>query len=177
MSSIPNPFKHETNQRNDDALQNKWASKHDPARRGDIDFTGDPGVTDPSHARDCDINNIMATYHKTGVFPDVDVNQVFADVSDAPSYQDALQIVINAENQFMSLDAATRKRFDNDPTQFLQFVDNPENAQELVKMGLATLVDTPPSPAPTEGMAPPQKASKAKVEEPAPAKKTPKEES
>lgn len=141
---IPNPFKNETRSRNDDTLQKKWSSPHNPQNRGDIDFTGDPGHTDPSHARDCDINNIVATYHKTGVFPGVDVEQVFADVSDAPTFMEARNIVANAQSQFEVLDAKIRRRFDNDIVQFLDFVENPANGPELVKMGLATIRrDTP----------------------------------
>jgi len=148
--------------RNDDYLQRKWSGQipYDPKTYG-IDCSSDPGVTDPSGAEDADINNIVARFHKTGVLPNVNVPGVFADVSDAPSYQDALQIVINAENQFMALDAKTRKKFSNNPAEFLEFVENPENAQELVNMGLATLVEPTPSPAfpnPTGGQPAPSKA-------------------
>lgn len=133
--------------RNDDTLQKKWSpapklnSYVDPG----IDFSHDPGLTNPADGPDCDINNIVAKYHKTGVLPNTNVQGVFADVSDMPTYQDALQIVINAENQFMALDANTRRKFDNDPAKFLDFVDDPRNGPDLVKMGLATLVPPPPS--------------------------------
>lgn len=147
--TVPNPFKHETRQRNDDDLQRKWNSPHNPKNRGDIDFSGDPGLTEQSHAKDCDINNIVATYHKTGVFPEAG-ELLFADVSDAPTYQDALQTVINAENAFMALDAKTRKRFDNDATQMLAFLDNPENRAEAIALGMI------PAPAPTPSPASPE---------------------
>lgn len=145
--SLSQKLSHSNKNRNDNALEIKWSKPIQNYVDPGIDCTNDPGVTDPSGAEDCDINNIVARFHKTGILPNVDVRSVFADVSDAPSYQDALQTIINAENQFMSLDAKTRKKFSNDPAEFLDFVENPENAQELVKMGLAVLAEPTPSPA------------------------------
>lgn len=133
--------------RTDNALSLKWSAKPDPTWRDPgVDFTGDPGRADPSFAKDADINNIVATYHKTGVFPGANGPAVFADVSDAPSYQEALQVVINAENAFMTLDAKTRKKFDNDPTQMLAFLEDPKNRAEAAALGM--LAETAPSPSP-----------------------------
>lgn len=170
----------ETKFRNDDFLAKKWTSVPNVSTK-----YVDPGVdcsqqkegepfdrTDPTGAEDADINNIVARFHKTGVMPGVDVPQLFADVSDSPSYQDALQTIVNANNQFMAMDAKTRKRFDNDPAEFLDFVNNPTNAQELVNMGLATLRESTPLPAPPEPKATPPRSSNAK-QKPEPAKTEP----
>ena len=147
--------------RNDDTLEKKWSRPHDPKFRNDIDCSDSPSMTDPSGAHDADINNIVATYHKTGFFPTPTQAAAYADVSDAPSFQEALQTVINAETAFMALDAKTRKKFDNSPAEFLAFIDNPENAQELVSMGLATPrapTPSPASPTSTGGQPAPSKA-------------------
>ena len=149
--SLSQKLSHSPTHRNDDILQRKWSQQ--PSSKPYVD----PGIsfpddkdnnrTDQSGAADADINNIVARFHKTGVLPGIDVQSVYADVSDAPTYQEALQTIINAENQFMALDAKTRKRFSNDPSEFLEFVANPENGSELVKLGLATLREPTPSPA------------------------------
>lgn len=144
--TLSQKLSHSAINRNDNALELKWSGKG-PAYVDGIDCSNDPGVTDPSGAEDADINNIVSRFHKTGVLPNINVAAVYADVSNALSYQDALQTVINAENQFMALDAKTRKKFSNNPSEFLEFVDDPQNAAELVTMGLATLVDKSPSPA------------------------------
>lgn len=137
--------------RNDDTLARKWSAKPDPSWTDPgIDCTGDSGKTDQSFAKDADINNIVATYHKTGVFPSADGPALFADVSDAPSYQDALQIIINAENAFMSLDAKTRKKFDNDPAQMLSFLEDPKNRSEAAALGMLKSDALTPSPAVSE---------------------------
>lgn len=152
-------------------LQNKWLGNL-PAYVDGIDFTGDPGKTDQSQAKECDINNIVATYHKTGVLPQGRDSGVFADVSDAPSYQDALQVVINAENAFMALDAKTRKRFDNDPTRMLAFLEDPNNRAEAAALGMLNPEAPSPSPAASdlsggqpEALKKPPKASKAPEED------------
>jgi len=166
-SSLSQKLSHSISHRTDDVLSKKWSqprvvySEFDRYPDPGIDCSNDPGVTDQSGGPDSDINNIVARFHKTGILPNVNVDLVFADVSDAPSYQDALQIVINAENQFMSLDAKTRKKFDNSPAQFLEWIENPENAREVASMGLGTLVDNTPSPAspsPADGQAAPSNA-------------------
>ena len=145
-SSLSQKLSHSNLNRNDNYLELKWSGQLPPPVDG-VDCSNDPGVTDPSGADDADINNIVSRFHKTGVLPNINVAAVYADVSNALSYQDALQTVINAENQFMALDAKTRKKFSNNPAEFLEFVDDPQNASELVSMGLATLADKTPSPA------------------------------
>lgn len=132
--------------RNDDELQKRWSSKTNHPVLG-VDFTDDPGKTDQSHSHDADINNIVAKYHKTGVFPGLDGPQIFADVSDAPSYQDALQTVINAESAFMALDAKTRREFDNDPSKMLAFLEDPNNRDKAISLGMIDAPPPPPSPA------------------------------
>lgn len=166
--SIANPLKGETNKRNDDVLAQKWSRPHDPKNRGDIDFTGDEGLTDQSFAKDADINNIVATFHKTGVFPEKG-HELFLDISNAPSYQDAMQVVIDANNAFMALDAKTRKKFNNDPTEMLAFLDDAENREEAIKLGMIPApapTPQPASPNPAGGQPAPSKAkAKSRSEE------------
>lgn len=162
--SLSQKLSHSTSNRNDDILQKKWSSTPsknyvDPG----IDFSNDPGVTDPSGAGDCDINNIVARFHKTGVLPNVkDVQSVFADVYDAPTYQDAMGVVATAHNQFSALDAKTRKKFSNNPAEFLEFAVNPENFQEMVKLGIYEDSVPTPSPASSEPVAARPEAAKPK---------------
>lgn len=116
----------------------------------------DPSLTVQSERDETDINLIVERYQATGLLPVTNVTpQWGVDVTDAPTYQEAVQVVIDAQNMFNSLDAKLRKQFDNDPAQFLAFVDDPANADELVKMGLREAPEqneggvTPPL-APTE---------------------------
>ena len=94
---------------------------------------------------ECDINYIVKNYQlpQTQLRP-----EQFGDFSDAPSFQESMNLVIKAQQQFLLLPASTRARFENEPAKFLEFVHNPENASELVKMGLARKADPIPTPDP-----------------------------
>ena len=52
-------------------------------------------------------------------------------------YQKSLNLVLHAQSQFDALPAHTRARFANDPKMFLEFTSNPENIEEMIKLGLA----------------------------------------
>lgn len=104
-----------------------------------IDENGEilPSETHQSSKDECDVNKIIAR-HKQGII-NTHVNTkagVYADLSSAPSYQEALQTIINANNAFDTLPASTRKRFGNDPQEFLQFMSDPSNKEEAKKLGL-----------------------------------------
>jgi len=95
-------------------------------------------MTKQSMADDADINVVMAKYAKTGVLPVVENPGLYGDFSNIPSFADAQAVILHANEQFSGLDAKTRRMFGNDPGVFLNFCCDPKNADELVKLGLAT---------------------------------------
>ena len=101
-----------------------------------------PSRAKQSFRDECDINTIMSKYEKTGL---IDHNAryrgQYADVTGALELQDALQVVEDANDAFDSLTAKIRKRFDNDPGQFLAFATNPDNKEALGEMGLMAPVE------------------------------------
>lgn len=103
-----------------------------------LDCSKDKGKTVQSDAESCDINRIMKRYEKTGALPDMIVrNATYGDFAEVPDFQEALNIVRKAELQFNSLEASIRNRFNNNPAEFLAFVNDPSNMDEMIKMGLA----------------------------------------
>lgn len=94
--------------------------------------------TKQSFKDECDINNILSKYAKTGIVNHINQSEgQYGDFSSEQDYQKALNIVIEAQNTFASLPAEVRDKFANDPAQFLKFTEKEENIEELVKMGLA----------------------------------------
>lgn len=97
----------------------------------------EPSLTKQSLSDECDINVIMARFEKTGVLshsnPDSPRYGDFADVVD---YDESLRVVMDAEEAFMSLPAKVRARFENDPSQIIEFVRDPANMKEAVSLGL-----------------------------------------
>lgn len=97
----------------------------------------DPSLTKQSEADACNINKIMAKYEKDGVLRHVNANQGFyADVSKMPDYQGCLAVVRQAEDLFMSIPAEIRAKFDHDPQKYFDFVSDPANGEEMIKLGL-----------------------------------------
>lgn len=105
-----------------------------------------PGRTKQSFAAECDINTIMARYMKTGVLEHVreDIAQ-YLDVSGV-DFQKSMDLVAGAQSMFHSLPSHIRTKFDNSPRAFLEFMENPANAQEAISLGLATAQAEPSIP-------------------------------
>lgn len=128
-----------------------------------VSFEGQVSLTKQSEADACDINNIMKQYEATGRLPDLIMRDpIYADFSDMGTYQEAMNIVAHANEQFNALDARVREQFDNDPAKFLKFAEDPKNIEALVDMGLATKREEPvkgpqqPAPAPIPQKADPE---------------------
>lgn len=111
-------------------------------------------MTEQCHTQECDVNRIVNRYHKTGVLGQQANKVLQYGFAPALDFRDALDLVRAAEAQFAAVPSDIRKRFDNNPATFLAFVENPANAEELVKMGLAKVPEKAPEPAPTPPPAP-----------------------
>lgn len=104
-------------------------------KTGEMEFV--PGKTKQADAPACDINNILKRYEENGVLPDmIRANPQYGDFSNVPSYQEALETVMKAEEQFGALPAKIRERFNNNPASMLEFVNDPENGAEMIKLGM-----------------------------------------
>ena len=87
-----------------------------------------PGAKQSMKA-ECDINNIVAKYEKTGVLTHLNASQAtYADVSELTGYRDALDKVIAAEELFMALPSEVRAKFHNDAALYLDFVGSASEA-------------------------------------------------
>jgi phage internal scaffolding protein len=94
--------------------------------------------TEQSHKSEVDINNIVKRAGAGELIAKVNALQewTYDDVTNN-DFQEAMNAIIKARDTFSSVPSQIRKRFDNDPAQFMDFVRNPDNKQELVEMGLA----------------------------------------
>ncbi len=137
---------------------------HIPVR---MEITG-PSLAKQSFKAECDINTIMDKYQKTGLVSHV--NQYQGNYGDLPTsmdYHEALTRQLEAKEAFESLPSSIRTKFDNDPGKFLAFVEDDENHDQLVEMGLA---HAPPDPNPSvEPGTPPVATDPPPSEDPPPA--------
>lgn len=122
----------------------------------------EPTRTKQEFTEQCDPNYIVDRVLR-GKDITLSANPIYGDFTNTPaSYHEALNIVTQAKQSFMQLDAHTRAKFENDPGVFFEFVNNPENAQALIDMGLAIARPSEsPAPAPAPAAAPAAPAAPA----------------
>lgn len=102
-----------------------------------LSFDGEDTMTHQSFRDECDVNRIVSSFERTGVLPTTSGTPMYGDFDNAYSYKEAFDLVCRAQESFMELPAQLRARFENDPAQFLDFVNDPANMDEAVRLGLA----------------------------------------
>lgn len=83
-----------------------------------------------------DVNDIMRKFGITGKLPTNLRMPLSGDFTNVGTYQEALQAIREAQNQFMMLPAAIREHFRHDPQRFMEFIEDEKNAQEGEKLGI-----------------------------------------
>lgn len=117
---------------------------YDSRDRVAISFEGTESMTEQCHKQECDINTILKKYDKTGLITHVNKAAAqYGDFTVVNEYAESMQLVLNAENAFMELPSAIRKKFGNDPGAFMEFATDPKNNDALVDMGLAMVPNEP----------------------------------
>ena len=93
-----------------------------------------------------DINTIVERFGKAGQMPEKMNFPTAQEFEETFDFQTALNKTIEARESFMTMPAKARARFNNDPQKFMEFIHDPENAQEAVKLGLAIVRKEPEKP-------------------------------
>lgn len=88
------------------------------------------------------IVSIMKRYRKTRVMPVVRGN-MFDNFTGFESYHEAMNKITEAKQEFMRLPPKLRLRFENDPGQLIQFVQDPKNEKECIELGFKEAPKTP----------------------------------
>lgn len=96
-----------------------------------------PSLTQQSQSEEADINTIVRRFGLTGQLPAMDKLPVWDDFSDAPDFQTAQNMLVEARESFMRLPPEIRLRFNNEAARFVDFASDPGNIDDMVKMGLA----------------------------------------
>lgn len=126
----------------------------------------EPSRTKQAFKDECDVNLILKKYQKTQLINHVNRTQgIYGDFSNVSDFHTATNAVMDAQLAFMDLPASIRKRFQNDPSQFIDFVSNDQNYGEAAELGLLTPEKTKQyyeskAPKPDSNSSTPRKASK-----------------
>lgn len=118
-------------------------------------ITKGESLTQQCFKKECDINNILSKHARSGLVEHLNTFEGdYRDLSEPIDYQTALNVVINAKDAFDTLPSDVRKKFNNEPGEFLAFATNPDNLDAMRDMGLANplpdSVPAPPDPEPVE---------------------------
>lgn len=109
----------------------------------------DESLAVQSALEESDINTIVRRFGLTGELPgDVAMPQS-GDYTGIGDFHSAMNVVRQAQEEFLRVPADIRARFSNDPQVFSDFFNDPVNQDEAIRLGLAT---RKPVPAPVEPM-------------------------
>lgn len=110
--------------------------KGNPTPRVQITFDPESGRTKQSHKDECDVNQIMARFQLTGAMTHFNKHQAHYEDMTGFDYTDAMQQIALANSMFEELPSSLRNRFQHDPANFLNFVQDPANKSEMAELGL-----------------------------------------
>jgi phage internal scaffolding protein len=96
----------------------------------------EPSLAQQHHKDECDINTILEKFNITGLLPESPLSPRYGDFTGIGDYHTALNRVIAAQDEFEALPAQIRARFDNDPAQLIEFLENSDNRSEAEELGL-----------------------------------------
>jgi len=96
----------------------------------------EPSLAQQHFKDECDINNILRQFNITGLLPESPLSPRYGDFTGIGDYHTALNRVIAAQEEFEALPAQIRARFENDPAQLIEFLENSDNRPEAEELGL-----------------------------------------
>jgi len=105
------------------------------ARLGDIIDTG-VSMTKQSFTKECDINNILKKYQKTGALDHVNKHEASYGYATSDDFTASMEIIARGQKMFAELPSSIRTKFENDPAKFLDFVQDEKNTEEMQELGL-----------------------------------------
>lgn len=98
----------------------------------------DESRTTQEFVEESDINYIAEKFIRTGQLPQLLEMPTYGDFQGTFDFQSSMNLITKAKQEFMSLPAKVRTRFSNDPQKLLEFINDPENFDEAVKLGFIT---------------------------------------
>jgi len=96
----------------------------------------DPSLAQQHMKDECDINVIVERFGVTGSIPTTPIEPSYGDFSGVSDYHTALNKIKAADEAFMALPAKIRAKFDHDPNALLNYLQNEENRDEAIQIGL-----------------------------------------
>lgn len=107
-----------------------WSDRHA------LDDFG-PSLAVQSQKDEADINTIVKNFGVTGKLPEGVRIPSYGDFDVVDDYRTAIEMVREAEVNFMKLPSALREKLGHDPARFVDYCADPSNLEEMRTLGLA----------------------------------------
>lgn len=149
-------------------MKHKYYSISDRPPQVGLSFEGVDSLTKQSFVAEADINTIVSRYDKSGVLPSGERSPTFGDFTNL-DYRRIQNQIVEVNEMFASLPPELRRVHGNDPAALMDWLANPENRDEAIKLGLfpSTEAQTPPNPQGNPVSTPPTEPVKPPVSTPA----------
>ena len=114
-----------------------FQTSYEPHERVAFETVGE-SLTQQQFSEEAEINNIIAFHDRTGIIKNVQQGVAnYGDYTEVNEYRECLDLIRQADEDFMKLPSNIRRQFNNNAGDFFEFATNPENGDALVEMGLA----------------------------------------
>lgn len=101
----------------------------------------DESLAIQSAADEADINTIVRRFGLTGELPSAVAIPRTGDFTNIPDFHSAMNLVRQAEEEFLRIPAHIRAEFHNDPQEFMAFVEDESNRDKAKELGLLKIVE------------------------------------
>ena len=109
-----------------------------------VSFKGTKTRTKSEFAAECDINNIVARVAKGALMPSGSRTPLFGDFSEVADFTTAQTLIAEANAEFEQLPSDIREKFGNDVSALMDFLDDENNLDEAIELGLAPKPESEP---------------------------------
>lgn len=106
--------------------------------------TGTESFVQQQFAQETDIHYILEKFTRTGTLPVVTEKPMYGDFSNVQDFQEAQNLIARTKEYFDALPSDIRARFANDPREFLEFVNDPDNEAEAIELGILQKAESKP---------------------------------
>jgi len=112
-------------------MKTSFRTPYTTRKRVGVSFEGDKGKTIQEQKESTDTKFILERYFRTGLIDHVNNHEPqYKEVSQF-DYHETLNKVREVETMFLELPSDVRKDFDNDPQQFLDFLKDKDNVDDM----------------------------------------------
>lgn len=96
----------------------------------------DKSLTQQHLAEETDINWIVKRYAQTGEVPQHQLPPLNSDFAANLTFEQSMNLIVEARESFDALPSEIRTRFHNNPAEFVDFMSDAKNGDQIREMGL-----------------------------------------